>query len=307
MSTKKIVAVIGATGAQGGAVANALLADGHWTVRALTRKPDSDEAQALKAKGAEVVAADITKAEDLTRALTGVYAVFVVTTIYGGYEGEINQFKLIFDVAKQQHVSHVISSSLENSDKISGGKNKIPFFTAKALADDHLFASGVTASAVQIAGYYENFLGFLSPKQTAEGTYELSIPVPVDSKYALASVADLGHVVLKVLENKEKYAGKKIAVAGDYLTPAEIAATFSKVWGKPVHANFIPPEIYAKFGFPFAEEFADMFSFFHSFGYYGEKVNNRDIWEGKKVYPGLKTFEQFLQEKLPHPPAIATK
>jgi len=297
----KTAAVVGVTGAQGSAVAKALLKSG-WKVRGLTRDPNSAKSKIIKDLGVELVAADISKAEDLEKAFAGVDAVFAVTNFYeAGEEGEKAQGKLMADIAKKQKVGHFIYSSLENSNKISGGKNKVPHFTAKAEVDEYVETIGIPATPVQIACYYENFTTYFAPKKNADGVYEFTLPVPADSKIALGSVADLGPVVAKVLDNKDQYAGKKIAVAGDYLTPDEIAATFAKVWGVKVRANIVPFETFAAFGFPFAAEFADMFSWFHSFGYYAEKVTNRDIWEGKKVYPEVLTFEQFLRASFPAP------
>lgn len=274
-----------------------------WNVRALTRKPDNATIVALKNLGAEIVVADIDKAEDVTKAFTGANAVFAVTNFYeAGADGEVRQGKLLIDIAKQQNVGHFIFSSLENSVQISGGKNKVPHFTSKANVHEYLFASGLPGTAVEIACYYENWATWFLPKPNSAGVYEFTLSVPNNSKIALGSVADLGPVVAEILEEPAKYVGKRIAVAGDYLTPDEIAAAFQKVWGKPVRANIVPDEVFGAFPFPHAGEFADMFNFFHNFGYFGEKTTGRDIWEGKKIYPNLITFEQYIKANIPTAP-----
>jgi len=279
-----------------------LLGSGKWAVRALTRKVDSDAAKHLKNQGVEVVAADLNKAEDLERAFSGAHGVFIVTSSFeSGIEAEIKQGQLAVDIAKKQNVSHFVYSSLDNSEKISGGKNKVHHFTSKAKVDEYILKSGIPATSVQIACYYENFTTFFVPKPNAEGIYEFALPIPTDSKFAIGSVADLGNVVAKVFENRELYLGKTIAVAGDYRSSSELATTLSHVWGKPVRANYIPTDVFGKFPFPHAEELADMFSWFHHFGYYGEKVSGRDVFEGKKIYPALKTFEEWAKEKFSSP------
>jgi len=256
----------------------------------------------------EVVAADLNKAEDLEKAFAGVYGVFLVTNFYeSGEEGEIKHGQLAVDIAKKHNVSHFIYSSLENVEKVSGGKHKVAHFTSKAKVDDYIRKSGIPATSVQIACYYENWRTFFVPRPNAEGIYEFTLATPTDSKIAIGSVADLGYVVAAVFENKEKYLGKTIAVAGDYLTPAEIASTFAAVWGKPVRANYVPPEVFGKFPFPHADELAEMFAWFHNFGYYGEKVNGRDVFEGKKIYPGMKGFAEWVKEKYPTAPAPAAQ
>jgi len=306
--SKRIIAVIGATGSQGGSVVRALLNSGNWTVRAITRKPDSPAALALKEKGAEIVVANIDNADDLAKAFAGAYGVFGVTNFYeAGEEGELRQGKLAVDVAKQQHVTHFVFAGLSNVKKVSGDKYNAPHFTGKAEIDDYLFASGLTGTSVQIACYYENFTSYFIPRPTDDGGYAVALAVPPDTQFATASVADIGAVVEKVFENKDEFAGKIVPVAGSYLSPNELVAVIAKVWGKPVTYNYIPREVYAKFPFPHAGEFADMFAYFGEFGYYGEKANGIDIWAGKKLVPNLKTWEQFVHEHLSHPPAPAPK
>jgi len=299
----RIITVVGATGAQGKGVVDALLKNGKWAVRALTRSVDSAAAKSLKSRGVEVVAADWTKSEDMDRAFKGAYGVFLMTSPQeGGFEKEEIHGKLAVDSAKKNNVSHLVFSSLENPEKISGGKNRVPHFTSKARVAEYMFKSGLPATGVQIACYYENWASYFQPRQGPTGEYDMVLPIPTDSKFAIGSVADLGKVVEKVFEDKPKYLGKTISVAGDYLSTGEIAGILSKAWGKKVNAKQIPGEVFSTF-FPLAGEIADMFSWFDGFGYCGEKVNKRDIFEGKKIVPELKTFEQYVKESLSAPPA----
>ncbi len=153
----------------------------------------------------------------------------------------------------------------------------------------------------------------MAPRLNKEGVYELTLPITGDSKIPLASARELGHVVAKVLENRDQFLGKKIAVASDYLTPNEMAATFSKgmntkiafvivsninitvVWKKPVKHSYISPQVFAKFPFPAAPFVAEMFNFYDQCGYFGEKVNGRGITirSFSILYLFLITFRYF--------------
>jgi uncharacterized protein YbjT (DUF2867 family) len=300
----KTIAVVGACGHQGQGVVDACLKRG-WKVRALTRKPESENSMKLRALGAEIVVANIDKPDDLKKAFTGVDAVFAMTNYYeAGPEGEEREGKLMIDIAKQLGIKHFILSTLVNAEKISGGKNKVPHFTSKGRVEEYLFNSGLPATSVQIACYFENWQNTFLPKLNGSGNYEFTLNVPGDSKMALASVYDLGPVVAGILDRKDQFLGKSIPVTGDYLTPNEMAAIFTKVWKKNVRANIVPKEKFASLPMPNAEEMGDMFEFFHKFGYFGEKVNGKDIWEGKKIYPGILSFEQWLRNTMPQPPTV---
>ncbi|MGA7690482.1 MAG: NmrA family NAD(P)-binding protein, partial [Jiangellales bacterium] len=91
MTDKKLITVVGATGAQGGATARALLKDETFAVRAVTRDPDSDAARALADAGAEVVRADIDDAASLLGALEGAYGAFFVTFFWAHFSPEVEQ------------------------------------------------------------------------------------------------------------------------------------------------------------------------------------------------------------------------
>jgi len=303
MSGKKIISIIGATGGQGSGVIREVLKQGDWTVRGITRNLDSEPAKNLRSQGVEVIGGDISNKDDLKKLFEGADTVFVNTTsnYETGAEEEVKLGKLIIDVAKEQNVRYVILSSEENAEKISKGTHKVPHFTSKAIIEDYLAQSGIPYTSVQIATYYENFQRGYSPRLNAEGVYEFAFSVAPDSKFPLASVDELGLVVAKILEKREDFFGRKVFVAGDYLTPNEFVAIFSKVWKRPVRFNYIPPDVYSRLPFSRAPEIAEMFDFIHLYGYAGEKVNGRDIFEGKKVCGNLSTFEQWLERSYPNP------
>lgn len=291
----KLVVVLGATGAQGASVVDHLLKAGGWKIRGVTRKPEGDPAKKLAAKGVEVVAADAADKESLAKAFQGAYAVFGVTNFYETTpEGEVQQGKNIVDAAKAAGVQHLVFSSLNNANKISGGKRKVPHFTTKGQIAEYMFQSGVPSTGVQPACYYENWTTWFAPKPNESGTLQFTTNLHSDSKFAVVSIAELGGVVAEVLAHKDKYVGKDIAIAGDYITPNEMAAQLTQSLGKEVKHCEVPEKVFAGFGFPFADELADMFGWFNDYGYYGEKTTKQDIWEGKSIYPHLSSFKQWL-------------
>lgn len=291
----KLIVVLGATGAQGASVVEHLLKAGQWKIRGVSRKPDGEAAQKLKAKGVEVVAADAADKDSLVKAFNGAYGVFGVTNFYETTpEGEVQQGKNIVDASKSAGVQHLVFSSLNNAEKISGGKRKVPHFTTKGTIAEYMFKSGVPSTGVQPACYYENWNSWFTPRPTEGGGLAFATNLHSGEKFAIVSIAELGGVVAAVFANKDKYVGKDIAVTGDYISPNEIAAQLTQSLGKEVKHAELTEEQFAHLGFPFADELADMFGWFNDFGYYGEKTTKQDVWEGKSIYPGLSTFKEYL-------------
>src|SRR5258708_3755354 len=128
---KKVIAVIGATGQQGGGVVRALQARGQFKVRALTRNPDKQRELAE-----EVVEADLDKPETLKAAFEGAHGVFLVTNFWAhGGADELKQATAAMRAAKNAGVNHFIWSTLPDVEAISGGKFNVPHFTGKAKID----------------------------------------------------------------------------------------------------------------------------------------------------------------------------
>jgi len=307
-TTKKVIAIVGATGTQGGGLIKELLKHGGWTIRAVTRNPYSDAAKQLKSQGVEVIVGDVNNKEDITKAFKGADAVFanlVSDYTEGGFEKEIKQGKMLVDVANEQKINHFIWSSEENAEVISKGTHKVPSFTSKARIQEYMFQSGLPSTAVQMSAFYENWTtGRTTPRLNAEGVYELAGCIPGDTKFVRAAAEELGQVVEKILERREEYLGKKVVVTGDYLSNNEVVAIFSKIWKKTVTYKYIPPEVFAKFPFPHADKIAEMFDWMHQYGYLGEKVTGRDVWESKKLCT-LSTAEQWIEKNFPSPPPPA--
>jgi uncharacterized protein YbjT (DUF2867 family) len=104
--TSKLLVVFGATGNQGGSVIDAILRDpktsSKFKLRGVTRDTSKPAAQRLADKGVEMVAADMSDKDSLSKAMTGAYAVYSVTNYWESMsaEVEVTQGKNVADVAK---------------------------------------------------------------------------------------------------------------------------------------------------------------------------------------------------------------
>jgi uncharacterized protein YbjT (DUF2867 family) len=286
------------TGAQGGSVADALLKSGKWHVRGITRKPDSDKAKEWAKKGVEIVKADLGNKAELEKAFKGSTAVFAVTNFWDpevqkNISLEVTQGKLMADVAAAAGVKHYVWSSLHNVDKISGGKLHVPHFTGKNEVEEYIRTKhkNMPMTAVYAGFYWTNLApsSFFAPKTAADGTIEFVLPLQPTTKIPGFDPADTGPVVAAVLDNKEKYAGKKILLAGEYITAPEMVKIFTKVTGKPARHVSPPYDVLEKNGMN--KELIEMFKYFNEYGYF----NKEDISETKKIYPKIKGWEDWLK------------
>lgn len=300
---KKIVVVIGATGAQGGGLARALVANGVYAVRGVTRNPASEKAQALTALGVDVVQAELDDVESLKQVFEGAYGAYFVTNYWEhmSVEKEIQQIKNLADAARDTGIEHVVLSTLEDTRKFIKegtmpklhGDMYVPDFDGKASVTDYV-SKAVPTTEYLPCFYYENFINFgMGPKPDAKGNLALTFPLG-DVPFAAISAEDIGVFAAKVFEHPELI-GKTVGVAAQKQTIAHMAATFTKVLGKPVSYNAVAPEVYAKFPIPGADELANMFQFNRD---HADTFNKtRDLEAVRKIVPGgLKQFETWLQE-----------
>ncbi|XP_056390276.1 nmrA-like family domain-containing protein 1 [Hyla sarda] len=291
MAAKKIVTVFGATGAQGGSVASALLKDGTFAVRAVTRDITKPAALKLKEAGAEVVSADLDNKKSLEAALSGAYGAFVVTSFWDHFskDKEVQQGKDIVDLCKRLGLQHVVYSGLENVNKLTKGKLDVLHFDGKGEVEEYFRDKSCPMTSVRLSFYFENFLTNGKPQKAKDGkSYELVIPmcdVPMDG----FSVSDLGPAVLSILKSPKDYIGKDIGLSAEKLTVAQYAEIMSKVSGKTITDPKIPPEVYEKLPFPGAEEMANMFKFY-------QMVPDRDVALTHKLNPHTKKFKQWLED-----------
>ena len=306
MSDKKIIAVVGATGAQGGGLVRAILDDagGEFTVRALTRDPASDAARALSAAGAEVVAADVDDVDSVRQAFDGAYGAYCVTFYWAHMspEREFAEAGGMAEAAKAAGVQHVIWSTLEDTrlwvplsdDRMPTlmGKYKVPHFDAKGQAN-HLFTDlGVPTTFLLTSFYWDNFIHFgMGPKKGPDGRYALTLPMG-DKRLPGMAAEDIGRCAYGIFKRGPEFIGKTAGITGGCLTGAEMAAALSDALGVTVVYNAVPPEVYRGFGFPGAEDLGNMFQFKRDFNQ--DFCGARDLELARTLNPALQSFEQWL-------------
>uniref|UniRef100_A0A452EK72 NmrA-like family domain-containing protein 1 n=2 Tax=Capra hircus TaxID=9925 RepID=A0A452EK72_CAPHI len=236
MTSKKIIAVFGATGAQGGSVARAMLEGKKYVVRALTRDVTRPKAQVLRDLGAEVVEGDLNDKASVEAALKGAYGAFLVTNFWDHFskEKEVCQGEVVADVAKSQGLKHVVYSGLENVKRLTNGKLEVLHFDGKGEVEEYFWSIGVPMTSVRVAAYFENFLGPLKPVKASDGDYyTLALPmgdVPMDG----ISVADIGAAVCSIFNSPEEFVGKAVGLSAEALTIQQYADVLSKSLGKEV-------------------------------------------------------------------------
>ncbi|KAG8567787.1 hypothetical protein GDO81_013774 [Engystomops pustulosus] len=291
MSDQKVIVVFGATGAQGGSVATALLEDGTFAVRAVTRDANKPAAAKLKESGAEVVCADLDDEKSVEAALSGAYGAFLVTNFWEHFskDKEIKQGKLIADVSKRLGLKFVVFSGLENVKKLTKGKLEVLHFDGKGEIEEYFREIGVPMTSVRLPSYYENILTFFRPQKNKDSdSFSLAIPMG-DVLLDGFSVKDLGGVVVSILKSPSDYKGKDIGLSTEKLTVAQYAAILSKVTGKDIRDAKISPDAYEKLGFPGAAELANMFRF------YCQKPD-RSVELTLKLNPKAKKFQAWAEE-----------
>jgi uncharacterized protein YbjT (DUF2867 family) len=276
----KIIAVTGATGQQGGAVARKLLADG-WQVRALTRDTDKPTAHELASLGAELAAGDMANRSELDAAFKGAYGVFSVQNYWlpnVGFEGEIRQGKNVAEAAKAAGVQHLVYSSVGAAHRGMGQKH----FESKWIIEQHIHSLDLPYTILRPAAFFENFNW--ERAMILNGTFN-AIGLLPEKERQLVAVEDIAAFTALAFANPEDYLGKTIELSGDALTESQIADTFSKVIGRPVKLT-IPTGDNSRRS---DEEMTAMINFFNGEAY------DADISALRKLHPGLLTLEQYLR------------
>lgn len=285
----KTILVFGATGAQGGSVARALLSRGAFKVRAITRKPDSPAANALRDLGAEIVQGDLDDPASLAAALQGVYGAFGVTNFWEHFDKEGPQGRNLVKAVADANVQHFIFSTLPPIEKATGGALKSPHFDLKAEHEDYARSLGIPSTFVHVPFYYENFLYFFPPRPAGDGTYQIGFPQG-DTPLAAISVQDVGPIVAPMFEQPEKYIGQVVPLAGDELPPQAYADAISRATGKTVNYTHVPRETFAALGFPGAEDLADMFEFYRL--HIPSRV--KDLETCRALAPEVQSFDTWI-------------
>ena len=306
MSDKKIIAVLGATGAQGGGLVRAILADrnGPFKARALTRDVSSEKARALADAGAEVMATDVDDPATLRRAFEGAHGAFCVTFFWDHFspEKEYAQAGAMADAAKHAGLAHVIWSTLEDTRKhvpleddrmpTLMGKYKVPHFDAKGEADALFARAGVPTTFLLTSFYWENFIYFgAGPKRGPDGKLALVMPMGDKRLPGIAS-EDIGKCAYAIFKRGREFIGKTVAIAGEHLSGADMAAGMTRALGETVTYQDVPADVYRSFGFPGADDLGNMFQFKRDFNDYF--VGARSLEFTRSLNPELQTFEQWV-------------
>jgi uncharacterized protein YbjT (DUF2867 family) len=308
MSEKKIIAVMGATGAQGGGVVRAILNDknSEFTPRAVVRDLNSAKAKELSNMGAELVYGDVDDPDSLKKAFEGAYGAYCVTFYWAHFspEKEAQHAKSLAEAVKHANLKHVIWSTLEdtrkwvplNDDRMPTlmGKYKVPHFDAKGESDQYFRDSGVPVTFLLASFYWENMIFFgAGPKKTEDGKYALIFPME-DKKLAGIGQEDIGKCAYAIFKGGSKYFGQRIGLAGEHLTVYEMADKMSKALGKEIIYQPVSADTYRGFGFPGADDMGNMFQFYADFEEDGLKL--RDIERTRSLNPELKNFDEWLKE-----------
>lgn len=309
MAEKRIIAVVGATGAQGGGLVRAILndKDGDFAVRAITRDANSEKAKALTALGADVVAADLDNAESVQQAFKGAYGAFCVTFFWNHFspDKEISHAKTMAEAAKRADVKHVIWSTLEDTRKwipLSDnrmptlmGKYKVPHLDAKSEADRFFVDAGVSTTFLLASFYWDNMILFgMGPKRGEDGELVFALPLGAKKISGIAA-EDIGKCAYGIFKGGSSvYAGRYVGVAGEHLTGEEMAAGMTQALGEEVRYHAVPADVYRSFGFPGADDLGNMFQFFQD----NEQVflSARDLGASRNLNPSLQTFSEWLEQ-----------
>jgi uncharacterized protein YbjT (DUF2867 family) len=311
MAEKKVIAVVGATGAQGGGLARAILADhdGPFAVRGLTRNAGSDAARELAAQGVEVVQADLDDESSVRKAFDGAYGAFVMTNFWDqrspeqqrtrtAAETELAQAQAAARAAKDAGLKHVIWSTLEDTrphfatsgSELPGtdGKYTVPHFDAKAEANATFTDLGVPVTFLQTTMFYGMF-AVHHPHPGPDGGLVLNLAIG-DRKLAVIAVEDVGKTSLGIFRNPGEFIGTTVSIAAEILTGQEIAAIFSRVFGERVLYQPITFDQLRSFR---SAEAGNMFQYFYEAA--DSFTGARDLDLVRRLNPELQSLESWLR------------
>lgn len=302
MAQTRTIAVVGATGTQGGGLARAILADadGGFAVRALTRNPSSEAARSLAQQGAEVVRADLDEPDSVRAAFDGAYGAFCVTNFWEhlSAEREIAQAGTMAEAARESRLAHTIWSTFEDTrrwvpledDRMPTleGRYKVPHYDGKGEADA-LF-HGVPTTWLLTSLYWENFIYLgMGPQPGPDGKLVLALPIGDAPLPGIAS-EDIGRSAYGVFQ--QQLTDRTLGVAGEHLTGVEMADAFTEALGQRVSFDPISADAYRGLGFPGADELGNMFQFVRDFS--EDYRRPRDVAFTRSLNPQLQTFRQWL-------------
>jgi uncharacterized protein YbjT (DUF2867 family) len=296
-ANKKLIAVVGATGQQGGAVVRALQAGNQFKVRALTRNPAKHRELAD-----EVIQADLNRTETLRAAFEGAYGVFLVTNPWGEGSDETEQATAAVRAAKDAGVKHFVWSTLPDVEAISGGKLHVPHFTGKAKVDRIVKEAGFANYTFVIAPfYYQNLIGVLAPQKQTDGSMSWTLPVdPTVRSIHMGDITQLGDIVAGAFAHPDQAGhGEYLPLVGDFMSFNEIVDALNQQ-GRNFSFNEVAKEVFAGF-FPGAAEIAEMFSYFQAHTYLGSDSRDQIALANKIAGRQPTKFSAWAQVNFPAP------
>jgi len=305
MAGKRIIAVLGATGAQGGGMVNAILDNPHgeFAVRALTRNPASDAARALAARGAEVAKADLDDEDSVREALDGAYGAFVVTAFweYMSVERELAQARAAANAAKAAGLAHVVWSTLPDTRKhiplddnrvpTLQDRYKVPHFDGKGEADQLFVDAGVPTTNLSTTFFFEAFVTSFAPMRCDDGRLLITLPIG-QAKLPGIAVEDVGRTAFGIFMRGRKYIGETVNISGENLTGLEYAARMGKELGEEIDYRPMSVDAVRALDHPAADEMANMFHFYTE--YEDVFAGARDPEFVRTLNPRLQSFATWL-------------
>ncbi|KAH7345596.1 hypothetical protein B0J17DRAFT_640475 [Rhizoctonia solani] len=319
MGPKRVIAVCGATGTQGGSVISHLQSDGTFAIRALTRKPSSPRAKELIALGVEVVQADFDNLQSLIAAFKGVwpsskfhfdhykdrsnltsyagcYGVFGVTNWFEAFEREREQGCNLIQAAQITNVQHFVLSTGEHTAPLH-----CPQSETKADTNDFLIASGLPRTSIYLTFYYSNMFLFDAIKKRTDGTFHMDFPFPTDSPIPSLSASDVGGFVLAAFLDPAKWIGQDMRLCTEFITPREYATIFEEVSGKSVHVKEVTLDDFMNMdGNPYPSEVWSVLRWFldtQAIAAFSPKF-------AADVFPARQTWRHYIIQQLkPNPPS----
>jgi uncharacterized protein YbjT (DUF2867 family) len=293
--SSNVIAVIGATGHQGGGVVRALKAGGQFKVRALSRHPDQHRGLAD-----EVAEADLNRPGTLAAAFRSAYGVFLVTNFWAPGADEVKEATAAVRAAKDADVKHLIWSTLPNVEAISGGKFNVPHFTGKAKIDRVVKDGGFENYTFVIAPfYYQNLAGALGSQKQADGSRGWALPLdPTRRVLHMGDINELGNIVAGAYAHPDEAgSGQYLPLVGDFMSFNEIVETLNRQ-GHNFSYQQVPKEVFAGF-FPGAAEIAEMFSYWEAHTYLGLDSSDRIALANKVAGREPTRFSTWAGENFP--------
>lgn len=302
------IAVVGATGAQGGGLASAILddPDSPFVCRVLTRNPDSAAAQALADRGAEVVRTDLDDESSLTEAFRGSYGAYCMTNFFEHFSAdkELEQARNLANAVQAAGISHAVwSTHLDSRDRYPlsaeylptlQGRYKVPQWDAKGEANRFFVASGVPVTFLHLPAFWDNFLIPGAPQRPQRGPDGvLAIMAPMgDMRLPGIAGGDVGRCAYGIFKEGQSFAGATVGVVGEFLTGAELAAGLSFAAGEEVRFHHVPVEAVRASGFPGADLVANMFQLVED--NLDDFCSSYDPELSRSLNPQLQSFDGWL-------------